>query len=143
MLCSYRGIMYNVTSFIAIIQQAIKKPLVTVLLPRTSYARGWRCERNYVQFLYIGQVPFINCSIASINQDGDRRWLHSKPIIIHNQISPDSALQKCGISLSASIRLIKRWFFTGLCARCKQERRKPGIGSTWLSLISDSNCIFR
>ena len=105
MLCSYRGIMYNLTSFIAIIQQAIKKPLVTVLLPRTSYTRGWRCERNYVQFLYIGQVTFISCSIASINQDGDRRWLHSKPITIHNRIPLISLLRQCGISLFVPIRL--------------------------------------
>jgi len=86
MLYSYRGIMYNLTSFIAIIQQAIKKPLVTELLPRSSYARGRRCERNYVQFLYIGQVTFNNCSIVTKTQDGDRRWFLSKLILIHNLI---------------------------------------------------------
>jgi len=84
--CSYRGIMYNLTSFIAIVQQAIKKPLVTVLLPRTSYTWGWRCEYNYVQFPYIGQVIHINYSIANINQHGDRRWLLSRPIKTHNRI---------------------------------------------------------
>lgn len=78
--------MYNQTSFIALVQQAIKKPLVTVLLPRTSYTRGWRCEYNYVQFPYIGQVILINYSIAHINQHGDRRWLLSRPIKTHNRI---------------------------------------------------------
>lgn len=78
--------MYNQTSFIALVQQAIKKPLVTVLLPRTSYTRGWRCEYNYVQFPYIGQVILINYSIAHINQHGDRRWLLSRPIKTYNRI---------------------------------------------------------
>ena len=78
--------MYNVASFIAIVQQAIKKPLVTELLPRSSYIRGWRCEYNYVQLLYIGQVILINYSIAHIKKHGDRRWFLSKPIKIYNYI---------------------------------------------------------
>lgn len=78
--------MYNLTSFIALVQRAIKKPLVTVLLPRTSYTWGWRCEYNYVQFSYIGQVILSNYSIASKKQDGDRRWLLSRPTTIHNCI---------------------------------------------------------
>lgn len=67
--------MYNRTNFIAILQQAIKKPLVTVLLPRTSYARGWRCESNYDQFFTVGQVTHPFYSIARQDHDGERRWL--------------------------------------------------------------------
>jgi hypothetical protein len=78
--------MYNQASFIALVQQAIKKPLVTVLLPKTSYTWGWRCEYNYVQFPYIGQVIRINYSIAHINQHGDRRWLLNRPIKTYNRI---------------------------------------------------------
>ena len=141
--CENVGIMYNLTSFIVIVQQTIKKPLVTELLPRSSYTRGWRCKRNYVQFLYIGQVNLNNYAIASINQDGDRRWFLKKTIIIHNRTPLISLLRQCGISLFASSIRLKKWLLAGLAARCDKERRKPGIGSTWLSLISLSNCIFR
>jgi len=112
--------MYNLTTFIAIVQQAIKKPLVTELLPRSSYTWGWRCERNYVQFLDIGQVTFITCSIAIIIQDGDRRWFLSKPIPPCKLILQDSALQKWGISLPVLFRQ-KRWLPAGMAARCDKN----------------------
>jgi hypothetical protein len=143
--CENGGIMYNLISFIAIVQQAIKKPLVTELLPRSSYARGWRCEPNYDQFLYFGQVNLNNYAIANINQDGDRRWFLKKSTI-HNRIPLTLLPRQCGVFLFASpiwLKRLKRWLLAGLVARCDTERRKPGIGSTWLSLISLFNCIFR
>ncbi len=141
--CENVEIMYNLASFIAIVQQAIKKPLVTELLPRSSYARGWRCEPNYDQFLYIGQVNLNNYAIANINQDGDRRWFLKKGIIIHNRIPLILLPRQWGAFLPVSPIWLKRWLLTGLTARCDTERRKPGIGSTWLSLISLFNCTFR
>ena len=48
--------MYNLLSNSVIVQQAKKKPLVTELLLRSSYTRGWRCNVNYGQFSLIGQV---------------------------------------------------------------------------------------
>ena len=113
--------MYNQTSFIALVQQAIKKPLVTVLLPRTSYTWGWRCEYNYVQFLYIGQVILNNYSIASKKQDGDRRWLLSRPTTIYNCISQIQGHSSCVVvSWTVQIRQAV-WLLTGFVARCNRN----------------------
>ncbi len=76
--------MYNVTSFIAIVQQTRKKPLVTELLPRSSYTWGWRCKANYDQLLSFGQV--IRKWFHRRYDSGDWRWFQKKPILNHNSI---------------------------------------------------------
>lgn len=42
--------------FRAFVLQAKKKPLVTLLLAECRYAWGWRCELNYDQVLFFGQI---------------------------------------------------------------------------------------
>ena len=100
--CENVEIMYNLASFIAIVQQAIKKPLVTEILPDHSYARGWRCEANYDQFLSFGQVTFKR--FHRQHDSGDWRWFFQKPILNHNLITRtvDCCLTRGGFcSLSA------------------------------------------
>jgi hypothetical protein len=118
MLCREYGIMYNLTSFIAIVQQAIKKPLVTELLPRSSYAWGWRCERYYVQFLDIGQVTYTKRSIALNPQDGDWRWLPSKPQLKLNCI---------------------RWFFgvSGRLFALSSSDNPVGYSRAWQPVVTE------
>jgi hypothetical protein len=65
--------MYNADKIVVIGQQAKKKPLVTELLPRSSYIWGWRCGYYYVQFSYIGQVSLSNYPIACTTRIGDER----------------------------------------------------------------------
>jgi hypothetical protein len=82
--CENVEIMYNLASFIAIVQQAIKKPPVTEILLDHSYARGWRCEANYDQFLSFGQVTFKRFHRQYVR--GDWRWFFQTPILNHNSI---------------------------------------------------------
>jgi len=107
--CGNVEIMYNLASFTVIVQQAIKKPLVTEILPDHSYARGWRCEANYDQFLSFGQVTFKR--FHRQHDSGDWRWFLKKPILNHNSIARvvDCCLTRGGFySLSAVFtRLIK------------------------------------
>lgn len=56
MVCEKSGILYNSLDFRAFVLQAKKKPLVTLLLAECRYAWGWRCELNYDQVLFFGQV---------------------------------------------------------------------------------------
>lgn len=112
--------MYNQISFIALVQQAIKKPLVTELLPRSSYTRGWRCDYNYVQFSYIGQVTFSNYSIA--NKKTGRRLAMASQQAPHNpQLhSTTSGAQQCTISSAVQVRQTS-WLLTGFVARCNRN----------------------
>lgn len=90
MFCRTKGIMYNratFTAFAAIVQQARKKPLVTVNLPVPSYTRGWRCEAYYDQFLAFGQVILKRFHRQQKQPGGERRWFLSKPIVSYNLIA--------------------------------------------------------
>ena len=83
--------MYNLTTFIAIVQQAIKKPLVTEILLDRSYTWGWRYEPYYDQFLVFGQV------IKGFHRrydNGDWRWFLKKPILSNNSMI--QAFAECG-----------------------------------------------
>ncbi|MFQ5436008.1 MAG: hypothetical protein ACE5FD_14130, partial [Anaerolineae bacterium] len=74
-------------TFAAIVQQARKKPLVTELLPRSSYTRGWRCEAYYDQFLVFGQVILKRFHRQHKQPGGKWRWFLSKPIVSYNYIT--------------------------------------------------------
>ena len=90
MFCRTKGIMYNratFTAFAAIVQQARKKPLVTVNLPVPSYTRGWRCEAYYDQFLVFGQVLLKRFHRQQKQTGGERRWFLGKPIVSYNRIT--------------------------------------------------------
>ena len=133
--------MYNQTSFIAIVQQAIKKPLVTELLPRSSYPRGWRCEYNYDQFYWVGQVThrFIPSPRTTRTENGDG-FPTSKPPITALCVRFFTAVAVCCVRFS--LFLASPMVVHGPGSPFQQKQRTPGIGSTWLSLISLSNCIF-
>lgn len=79
--------MYNRATFAALVQQARKKPLVTVILPDPSYTRGWRCEAYYDQFLVFGQVILKRLHRQQKQQGGKWRWFLSKPIVSYNLIA--------------------------------------------------------
>ena len=48
--------MYNLLNISVILQQAKKKPLVTEILPESSYPRGWRYSLDYGRYFAAGQV---------------------------------------------------------------------------------------
>jgi len=127
--------MYNQTSFIALVRQAIKKPLVTELLPRSSYPRGWRCEYNYDQFYWVGQVThlFIPSPRKTRTENGDG-FPASKPQITALCVRFFTAVAVCCVCIglfSASPMVVR-----GPGSPFQQKQRTPGISSTWRSLNS-------
>lgn len=146
MFCRTRGILYNQATFAAIVQQARKKPLVTELLPRSSYTWGWRCEAYYDQFLLFGQVILISFHRLQKQSRGEWRWFLSKPIVSYNLItnySPICWLGHCHCyslwPLYAGLRRgYSRIPASGLTNEESQVLVVPGFRNFHLF-----NCIFR
>jgi hypothetical protein len=77
--------MYNLLNISVILQQAKKKPLVTEILPESSYTRGWRCRVDYGRSLISGQV-YSKYHRHKCN--GEWRWFLSAPRKTRNCIQP-------------------------------------------------------
>lgn len=120
--------MYNQLSFIAILQQAKKKPLVTQILLDPSYRRGWRCEYYYGPFLDFGQGTHLQFhrQIAY----GEWRWsVQTPPPILISIVGPlpCTAVAAC----KRVVRVLRRgrhvtssaWLFTGPSTRRNKQRR--------------------
>lgn len=136
--CRTKGILYNRATIAAIVQQAIKKPLVTSLLPERSYTWGRRCELNYDQLFSFGQV--IPKWFRRQNNNGDRRWFRrflKKPIASRNLIMRVFARCSCACGTDTSFMIFAGLTkgYSRVLAPVITNKRKPGIGSTWLSLF--------
>lgn len=77
-------VMYNWVRFVAILQEAKKKPLVTKTLPDPSYPRGWRYSLDYDRCFAIGQT---SPEYHRQQLVGERRWLRLTLITNHNSIA--------------------------------------------------------
>ncbi len=136
--------MYNLTSFITIVQQAIKKPLVTEILPDHSYARGWRCEANYDQLFSFGQVAIK--WFHRQHDRGDWRWFLLKPILNHKLIARTvlECCLACGsfCFLLYGFCLLYQRLFTGIDARFNKKESQVLVvpGFHYFHCL---NCIFR
>lgn len=138
--------MYNRATFAALVQQARKKPLVTVILPDPSYTRGWRCEAYYDQFLAFGQVILIRFHRLQKKLSGEWRWFLSKPIVSYNHITSYFPVRWLGHCHHFSRRLLyvrlqngySRMPASGLTNKESQVLVVPGFRNFQLF-----NCIFR
>lgn len=122
-------------------KQTKKKPLVTEILPDPGYAWGWRCKLDYDRFFTIGQISLSYHRHQSLS--GEWRWLNHKPSTEpeYNPIIGYFLVHRPGSRRSWLSHLCSTRGYSRHLAGLTENKRKPGIGSTWLSIIPLFNCI--
>jgi hypothetical protein len=141
--------MYNVTTaaaMIAVAQQAIKKAPVTSSFAEEKSQAGLTVWINYDRFSTIGQVFLIIPSSAYVVKEKDDGFLPG-PLSYNSSVCIPHCHSDRWVNAASLFSCVFLFQAKKEYSQAKlpvvKTRRKPGTTNTWLSIVSDLNCISR